>query len=680
MDTLLRLLNGERYVYATLAGGQIHVLIFKGGTRGSTLSSSGAEVEAVRALLDRLSPAAYGLRVRVTGVPVMLYDERRTCAQDSLRSGGLSFALILLVFTVGFGGLRKPLYSLAALTCGLGWTLAYAALTVGHLNFITVTMVSMLMGLGIDFGIHFLFRFQEESETADDGEQALIKTVQTTGVDTLVGAAATSASFFALCATDFRGVSDLGVLAGGGVLLCFFSTLSVLPALLKLDSRMGRGPQVLGKLASAEGWLARHDGLITGLSGALILVALFMSTRVGFTYDLLSLQAQDIDSVQTEKAMLREYNSTVLSGAVLVSGEEEARRVTQKLRQLATVGQVSTITDFLPQVSPRKADLVKQLVEDVRNLQVPTPVALDRARDLLSLQNKLKEIEERTSHVPRDPTVVAAVEELKQVVLEMNPGPLQDGLKSFQATVLGDFTKVLLLMKAQKAQPLQLSELPEELVIRYVSPKGTYLLNVQPSLDIWKRDNLQRFLTDVDSVGVTLVGHPVVQGHILESFDEAFQVTPFYTLLGVFSVMLLYIRKPGRVVLSSLPTVMGVVLIFGVMGASGLDFNVVNFVGLPISVGIGAVYGVHALHRIEEDGKKPLLSTSTGQAILLSGLTTIAGFASLMTAQHGGLSSFGFVISVGVVANLIVSLVLLPAICRRAATFSPRSLSPDKDV
>ena len=680
METLLRLLNGERYVYATLAGDQIHVLVFKGGARGAALSSSGSEVEAVRELLDRLSPAAYGLRVRVTGVPVMLYDERRTCAQDSLRSGAISFALILLVFTVGFGGLRKPLYSLTALACGLGWTLAYAALTVGHLNFITVTMVSMLMGLGIDFGIHFLFRFQEECETTEDGEKALIKTVQTTGVDTLVGATATSASFFALCATDFRGVSDLGVLAGGGVLLCFFSTLSVLPALLKLDPRMGRAPQMLGRMATAERWLARHDRHVAGLSAAVLLVAVLMSTRVGFTYDLLSLQAQDIDSVRTEKAMLREYNSTVLSGAVLVSGEEEARRVTEKLRQLETVGQVSTITDFLPQVSARKSDLVKQVVEDVSTLQVPTPVALERARDLLSLQNRLKEIEERTSHIPRDPTVVAAVDELKQVILEMNPGPLQDGLKSFQTTVLGDFTKVLYLMKAQKAEPLQLADLPEELVVRYVSPEGTYLLNVQPSLDIWKRDNLQRFLAEVDSVGVTLVGHPVVQGHILESFDEAFRATPFYTLLGVFSVMLLYIRKPGRVLLSSLPTVMGVVLIFGVMGATGLDFNVVNFVGLPISVGIGAVYGVHALHRLEENGTKPLLSTSTGQAILLSGLTTIAGFASLMTARHGGLSSFGFVISVGVVANLLVSLVLLPAIYRWTSALSSQSLSLDKDV
>jgi predicted RND superfamily exporter protein len=106
------------------------------------------------------------------------------------------------------------------------------------------------------------------------------------------------------------------------------------------------------------------------------------------------------------------------------------------------------------------------------------------------------------------------------------------------------------------------------MVVRYVSPEGTYLLNVQPSENIWERENLERFLTDIESIGVNLVGHPAVQAHILESFDEAFQVTPFYTLLGVFAVMLFYLRKPAKVALSSLPTLLGVVLIFGVMGIS----------------------------------------------------------------------------------------------------------------
>lgn len=665
-ETLFKLLNGEQYVYATLAQNRVHVLVFKGGTRGTALAASrGEEVERVRALLKRLKPASYGLRVRLTGLPVMLFDERTTCAQDSLRSGVLSLVLIAVVFFVGFGGFRKPLFSLMGLLCGLGWTAAYSALVVGHLNFITVTMVSMLMGLGIDFGIHFLFRFQEEILSGTSPDLAVDKTVKTTGVDTFVGAAATSASFLALTATNFRGVSDLGLLASGGVLLCFFSTIMTLSSLLRLWPGEAEAKRsVLDRLAQFERRLLEQCEAVAALAFLAILGALFWASRVGFSYDLLAIQAQELASVQTEKEMLREYNTTVLSGAVLVKGAEEARRVAAELLDLETVSQVGTITDLLPTVSPTKRASVSRVVEAARPLQVPSPIALDRARDLLSLQQRLKEIEERSTDLPKDPTVVAAVDEVKMVVDDMPPGPLQDGLKSFQRSILKDFTKLLVLLQSQESEPLRLEDLPEDIRIRYVNDEGWFLLSVQPGVNIWKRDNLQRFLAQVEGKGVSLVGHPVVQSHILQSFDQAFKVTPLYTLLGVLSVMLLYLRRPGQVLLSSLPTALGVLIIFSVMGLFGLDFNVVNFVALPISVGIGAVYGVHAIHRMQEMGHESLLSTSTGYGILLSGLTTIAGFASLMTASHRGLSSFGFVISVGVVANLVVSLIVLPAIFR----------------
>jgi uncharacterized protein len=664
-ESLSKLLNGERYVYTTIAQSKVHVLLFKGGTRGSELTSDGKEVQRARELLERVQPAAYGLRVRLTGLPVMLFDERQTCAEDSLRAGVLSLALILGVFVVGFGGFRKPLFSLAGLVCGLGWTLAYSAMTIGHLNFITVTMVSMLMGLGIDFGIHFLFRYEEQRRKGVECPEAIEATARTTGVDTLIGATATSASFLALTATDFRGVSDLGVLASGGVILCFFSTVMMLPALLKLfPSEPTPRQLLLDGLARFESQLLEHSRIITFLAFLAVGLGLLLASRVGFTYNLLDIQAQDLASVQTEREMLADYNTTVLSGAVIVDGPERARKLAAKLKELKTVSQVGTLTDLLPEVTYKKRILVGQVVASASRLEIPTPIALERARDLLSLQQKLREIERKSMNVAQNPDVATAVNEVKEVVADLRPGPLQDGLQSFQRAILRDFTKLIRLLKAQEAVPVEIGDLPESLRVRYVSPEGKYLLSVQPSDDIWQRENLQRFLTEVESLDVTLVGYPVVQAHILQSFDRAFRVTPWYTLLGVFSVMLVYLRRPGQVLLSSLPTALGVVFIFAVMGFAGIEFNVVNFVALPISVGIGAVYGVHAIHRMEEMGEESLLSSSTGYAILLSGLTTIAGFASLMTANHQGLSSFGFVISVGVVANLVVSLVVLPAVRR----------------
>jgi len=664
-ESLIRLLGGERYLYTTMADGKVHALVFKGGTRGTELKAGGAEVGRIREVLEELQPFAYGLRTRLTGLPVMLYDEQQTCKQDTLRSGLLSLFFILAVFVATFGGVRKPLFSAAGLVCGLGWTLAYAALTVGHLNFITVTMVSMLLGLGIDFGVHFLFRYEEERRAGHGPEEAIALTAATTGTDTLVGATATSASFLALTATQFRGVSDLGVIASGGVLLCFLSTVLILPALLGLYPNTGKPQAALSvTLARLEGWLTTHYRAVCAITLGWLVVALFIAQKVGFRYNLLEVQAQEIASVRTERQLLRDYQTTVLSAAVLAADEEEARRLAARLRALSTVKSVGTITDLVPWGVDEKRPLVEKIVGEAQALRLPEPLALERAEDLLSLQEKFQEMEAPPSGSTESPKLKEAVGDVKSVLRGMQPGPIQDGLKSFQSALRNDAARLLALLKLQSDQPLSVEQLPENLRIRYLSPEGYYLLTVQPALDIWERENLERFLGEVKSAGVTLVGHPVIQSHILHSFDKAFHVTPWYTLLGVFSVMLLYLRRPVLVLLSSLPTALGVLFIFSAMGLVGEHFNVVNFVALPISVGIGAVYGVHSLHRIQEMGEERILNTSTGYAILVSGLTTIAGFASLMTAHHRGMASFGMVISLGVVGNLLVSLVVLPAVCR----------------
>ncbi len=197
-----------------------------------------------------------------------------------------------------------------------------------------------------------------------------------------------------------------------------------------------------------------------------------------------------------------------------------------------------------------------------------------------------------------------------------------------------------------------------------MAPTGEVNIKIQPMRNIWEKQYLDEFLGELYSVDPDILGHPVVQKHILEAFARAYKRTPWFTLVGVLLVMLAYLRSPRAVVLSLLPTAMGVIGIFGAMGYWSINFNVVNFVALPMSVGIGAVYGVHALHRMRELNDETLLSSSTGPALLLSGITTVVGFASLMTAHHRGLASLGFIISVGVAVNFIVSLVFLPAVRR----------------
>jgi len=676
---LTQLLSGEEWVYTTIGDGKVNVLAFHSQPWGAPAGvSSDPSIKRIRQILDEFQPTTKDIRVRLTGLPVMLYDERKTCTEDGIRSGIISVVAITIIFAIGFGEITRPIQAVTALMVGLGWSLGFTTLAVGHLNFITVSLMTMLMGLGIDFGIHLLFRFDEELGRGFEGEEALVHTMNGTGVDTLVGATATAVAFLALTQADFRGIAEFGIIASGGVLLCFLSTIVVLPSMLSLFPGKPRPPiSPEGFLAWFEKGVLQRAGGVVGLSVVLLALGLFYGSRVGFSYNLLEVQAANLDSVKTEKEMVSTLRRSVLSGQVLVEGEEQARQKLVELQGLSTVSGVGSILTILPKADPRKAVLVQQIVNEISGLQLPQAIPLETADDLRRLQTTLTNMEANGKNRAANPQVRSRIETIKELTRKMGPGPVQEGLSQFQDDTRKEASGILDLLRRQVAEPPTTDDLPPALVIRSLSPTGHYKLSVSAKKNIWEKDNLLEFLAQTRTVDPDMVGHPVVQAHILEAFDRAFRRTPWYTLAGVLLVMAVYLRNLRAILLSLLPTATGVIFIFGVMGLVGLSFNVVNFVALPMSVGIGAVYGVHSLHRMREQNSEELLSSSTGPAILLSGMTTVAGFSTLMTANHRGLSSLGFVISVGVAVNFLASLVLLPAlrrVIRRITEKNPQGL------
>ena len=662
---LERLLNDKRYVYPTIGGGQVNVLLFHTAPWGTPKAPKGPAVRRVREILDELRPTIKDVRVRLTGLPVMLNDERETCTNDSIRSGIISIVLIIIIFAIGFGELSRPVFAVSALTCGLGWTMGYTALAVGHLNFITVSLVTMLMGLGIDFGIHVLFRYDEELGKGKSPEEAMDSTIAGTGVDTLVGATATAAAFLALTQADFRGIADFGIIASGGVLLCFLSTITVLPSMLAIYPGRARPPSSNEMLTWFESYLLGRARLIS-VGGVLFLILCGVwATHVGFSYNLLKIQAKEIGSVRTEIEMVTQMKRSVLSGQAIVQGQEKAREYAKEFEKLSTVSGVGSVVSMIPESNEQRQKVIEEIVSLMPNLDLPEKVKLENAADLMALQQRIKALEaELPSTGSNDPDIEQAVAQVKDNVKMMAAGPIQDGLSIFQENLRADLGRVLRFMKQQTAEPPQIEDLPENLRIRYVSPDGFYKLSISADKNIWEKEHLEEFLQEIKTVEPNVLGHPVVQEHILDGFNRAFERTPWFTLLGVLSVMVVYLRSAKAVLLSLLPTATGVLVIFAAMGFVGIDFNVVNFVALPMSVGIGAVYGVHALHRMRELRDETILTSSTGPALLLSGVTTMVGFASLMTAHHRGLNSLGFVISVGVAVNFGGSLIFLPAMRR----------------
>lgn len=667
------LMKGERYVYLTIGEERINILATKAGTRGNEFAKASPMIIRLREILADLTPSAGSLRIRLTGLPVMLHDERETIAKDGTRSTIISLVLVVFVFAAGFGEMGRPVQATLALACGMGWTVGFTTLAVGHLNFISVTLATMLIGVGIDFGIHFIFRYDEEMGNGRTPEEAIAETLAGTGVDTLVGATATATAFLALTFAQFRGISDFGIIAAGGTLLCFLSTITVLPALLSLfPGRARRKAGTSATVAWIEKTLLSNASRVVLVWVLLAVAAGFYATRVGFSYNLLEIQAQEISTVRTELEMIRESRASVLSAEAIDRNLEAAREKFDRYSALPTVARVGSIVPLLPKRDEKKQALVEEIVAKVAAVKLPERIHLESAEDLLAVEHRVKELEEALPTGSTDPDVEKAIETLRDDVEGMDPGPIQDGLSIFQEQVRQDLSRTLSFLKKQEAVAPVLEDLPEEMRIRYVSPDGYVRQMVQPVKNIWKKENLEEFLGELHTIDTEVMGHPVIQEAILSSFHRTLDRTPWVTLLGVFLVFSIYLRSPKAILLSLLPATLAVLMIFALLGLLGMDFNVLSFVGLPISVGLGAVYGVHSLHRMRELKDETVLTTSTGPALLLSGVTDIVGFASLTIAQHRGISSLGFVISVGVGVSFIASLILLPALRR---TFRTRAVA-----
>jgi uncharacterized protein len=656
----------------SLDGGRTILVLVRPKIQGQ-LEEAAPAVAEVRKIVDNLRHRFKSLSFSLTGEPVLVVDERRTIAQDSIKGTVCSFILVFIIFQFGFREFLRPTLALTCLVVGLLWTLGVMSLTIGRLNFITITYVPILIGLGLDFGIHMAFRYFESRE-ANDPASAMGMALDGAGRDTLYGALTTSASFGVLAVIGFRGVSELGTIALCGVLLCQIASCTFLPACLALVEIKGwRLPQVgRQEFGGFEKQICKFDQYFLIGTAAAVVFALALAPNVKFNVHLLKMQNPELESVRTELALVAEGKSSVLTALIAVDELETARRLERELRELDSVAEVISLSTFLPVVSEKKKETVKALLGKRESLfklfsfvkripQAEPRVALR----LLSLFGTL-------DLPPKEKERVAGqLRHLQDRLKDRGPGPVMDALESLRTQALNRLESFQPLLVRQRSTPLTVEELPTSLTSRLLRRDGKFVLRVFPKVDIWRPENLQLFLGEVRGVHPEVSGEPV----LIELFERLVMDTHWrgigLSLLAMVVILSMILRDPKAVFLAATPTVLSLVILMGIMGLFGWDFNPANFVAVPMLLGIGCVFGLHSMLRIKELGHDRILSCSTGPAILLSATTSMAGFASLGLAEHRGIASLGWLVSMGLLVSTFLSVVVLPAWIRMQNRKSP---------
>ena len=617
------------------------------------------------------------IRVGLTGEDVISSDEMVTTQADVETASKIALTGVALLFIIAYRGVVKPLLAVFCLLLALCWTMGFTALTIGHLNILSIVFTTILIGLGIDFGIHILERYKEERQSGHEILEALQKTVQGTGRGNFSGAITTAMAFGAMVLTDFIGIVELGWIAGWGILFCMVAMLLVLPALITLEEKWRKPHYALARSTTTKKrqWIDKlfdHYYLIIGLCTFLVLIASLSLKDLRFDYNLLDLQAKGTEAVQYEMKILESAGRSAWSAAMLADSLEEVQEKELLLKALPTVARFESISAVIPEHQEENLRFIREnLAPLLKELEVePEDVAFSLKalnKTLKRIQFKLQGREEGGD--PLDPVRVAGnrLRNFLEKSQKIEQGLAESRLENFSALLFTDYRDLMDELKANaEAQPVRLEEIPPKLRKRYISKKGKYVIHIFPSVDIWDQDERRKYLSDLRSVDPNVTGTAV---HMFEStrlMTEGYVKGGLYAMTAIIFYVFFMFRNVRTVFFVLLPVLAGSIWTVGVMELIGLKLNMANLVILPLILGVGVVNGIHITHRYreEEDKHASVLGKSTGQAVVLSSFTTMIGFGSLMVADHNGVFSLGLVLTIGVFNCLIASITFLPALLK----------------
>ncbi len=670
--------EAERAMYITFAGGKIYLVT----ARARNAKLNGPAVDRLRELVSETEREVVGLNVGITGEPVLEVDEMAQSQTDSTLATIISLVGCAAIFIYGYRQVVRPLKANLALVIGLGYTMAFTTAAVGHLNILTITFAPILIGLAIDFGVHLITRFEEELRYGKDPVVAMRIAMVNTGLGIFTGALTTSGAFLAMSITDFKGIQEMGIICGGGMLLSLIPMMTMLPALLMRGRNNDKEKSVSDRIARRARlenlWLKRPAMVLTVTTVAVGL-AVFYARTVYFDYNLLNMQSRDLPAVMFEKKLLESADKSVLFAAVIADTLDEAVALEQKIKTLSTVTNVESMSRFLAQDETPKIALVQKIKQTISTLNFAEidsarVDAAELSRTLWSLQGYLGLAVNAT--LQAEPKLAIQLSSLRDAIGNLRRVMLADEgfaakrLMQFQQALFEDIHKTFSVLRHQDTESgLRIEDLPEPLRNRFIGVNGKFLLQVYPKNDVWQRNHQEKFIFELrKALDPNDTGHPVITGTPVQLYEyttllkESYEKAAWYALAAIAILVFIHFRSVSCVLLALLPVALGTLLMVGLMGVFGIPFNPANIMTLPLVIGIGVTNGIHILNRFAEEQDPAILAKSTGKAVLVSGLTTIISFGSLCFAKHQGIASLGFVMAVGVCTCMVVALTFLPAV------------------
>jgi len=615
-----------------------------------------------RAAFDLKLAGEYGARVRLTG-PVPIANEEFATVQDGAIVNGIGTVLVVLII------LWMALHSAKIISAvflnlfiGLSITTAVGLWMVGSLNLLSIAFAVLFVGLGVDFGIQFSVRYRSERFKGDDLRLALQKAAERSAVPLSLAAMATAAGFLSFLPTDYNGISELGKIAGVGMLVAFTTSITVLPALLKLLNPPGESDPVgYAFLAPVDHFLEKHRVIIIVGTLLVALAGLPLLYFLRFDFNPINLRNPRVESIATFLDLRSDPNTGANAINVMTNSEADAKKIEEKLSKVPEVLRVMSLDSFVPEEQPAKLKLIAQGAKILNPALNPDQIdaAPSDEENVEALKGTAASLR-RIAGDDKGPGAVASrrLADALQKLAESNE-PLRNKTQAIFVSPL----KVVLdqLKNSLQAQPVSLKTLPADLVGSWKTKEGLIRVEALPRGDPNDNDTLRKFAAAVLAAEPNAIGGPVSILKSGETVVKAFIHAGITALVVIGFLLWLALRRVTDVLLTLVPLLVAGAVTLEICVLIGMPLNFANIVALPLLLGVGVAFKIYYV-TAWRSGRTNLLQSSLTRAIFFSALTTATAFGSLWLSSHPGTASMGKLLALSLVTTLAAVLLFQPAL------------------
>jgi len=624
----------------------------------AALQSGAAATDKIRSTAATLGLTPdKGVSVRLTGPVAMADEEFGTLAEGALLNVLFTAGAVLLILWFALRSKRVVLAVLISLFMGFAVTAALGLALVGTLNPISMAFAVLFVGIGVDFGIQVAVRYRRERHLNNHLAPALDAAAHAIAKPLTLAAAATAAGFYSFVPTDYRGVSELGLIAGNGMLIAFLASITVLPALLML-LRPPAEPNAIGyrRLAPMDRFMARHRLPILVLAGIAVIAGLPLFRYLSFDFNPLNLRSAEVESVATLLELMQDPATTPIAINVLAPSLGGADALARRLESLPEVSGTLTLKSFVPE----KQDEKLATIADAADLFGPTldareadPAPTD-AETLSALNEAAGAFRDLTDQ-PADAASRKMASSLKALA-DADPAHRAGVANALLGGLKFQLDEIRTSLHPER---ITLDALPSDLRRDWIAADGRARIEVRPEGNQNDNAAMRRFATAALVVAPEATGTPILIQESADTIIHAFFQAATLALISITVILFLALRRVSDVLVTLVPLLLAGVVTLELTVLFGLPLNFANVIALPLLLGVGVAFKIYYVLAWRE-GETSLLASSLTRAVLFSAMTTATAFASLWLSHHPGTSSMGKLLSLSLVSTLAAAVLFQP--------------------